>query len=142
MSSASVEQSTSQSLKEFGDRIRTQRKAQDLNQEQLAERVGISRVWLSKIERGRVPSLSLPLAEKITRALGLAPPFGLSTGPDKGTLPESLRRLAEAENLPEADVKMLSRIHYRGRQPTSARDWRILYITIQQLTDGEDTMSA
>lgn len=38
----------------IGKRIQTQRQAQGITQEKLAERVGISTVYLSKIENGRV----------------------------------------------------------------------------------------
>lgn len=139
MSSTAAKRPVSETVKEFGNRIRHQRKAQDLSQEQLAERVDISRVWLSKIERGQVPTLSLPLAEKIGRALGLKMPAWVSPEKENGSLPRELQEFVEEADLPEADAEMLSRIHYRGKQPSTPKEWRLLYRMIQTLV-GDDTV--
>lgn len=45
-------------LRKFGDNVRARREAQDLTQEQLAERAELDRTYISGIERGvRNPSL-------------------------------------------------------------------------------------
>lgn len=52
----------------LGNRVRKARKSSGLTQEELAEKVDISRVYMGYIEQGRyVPKL--PLLEKISRAL-------------------------------------------------------------------------
>lgn len=54
--------------KKLGKRIQKLRKKADLTQEQLAEKIGISRSYMGYIEQGRY-SASLEVLEKITRAL-------------------------------------------------------------------------
>ncbi len=53
---------------EIGQRIRKARKAQDISQEELAERVGISTTHMSHIETGNT-KLSLPVLVKLSTAL-------------------------------------------------------------------------
>lgn len=137
MSTTTAERPVSETLKEFGERVRHQREVQNLSQQQLAQRVDISRVWLSKIERGQVPTLSLPLAEKIGRALGLKMPRWISTMKERGSLPRGLKDFVKEAELPEADAEMLSNIHYRGKQPTTAKEWRLLYRMIQTIVGDE-----
>lgn len=60
-------------LREFGLRVRNLREAQEISQERLAERTGMSRNYLGSIERGEVnPSLlkiaSLAQALKVSLA--------------------------------------------------------------------------
>ena len=47
-------------------------------------------------------------------------------------VPASLKAFAERSELPESDVRMLARIHYRGRQPEEPEDWAHLYETIKR----------
>lgn len=56
----------------IGDNIRNARVALKLSQDELAERVGVSRVTVSKYENGRfLPSV--PALEKLAFALGTTP---------------------------------------------------------------------
>ena len=55
-------------LKKFGDNIRARRDAQDLSQEQLAERADLDRTYISGVERG-VRNLSLLSTVRIAKAL-------------------------------------------------------------------------
>ncbi len=53
----------------LGKRIRKRRKDLKFTQEELADKIGISRVYMGYLEQGRnVPSLEL--LDKISRALG------------------------------------------------------------------------
>lgn len=54
--------------KALGRRIQKIRKAADLTQEKLAEKVGISRAYMGYIEQGRYAP-SLEVVEKIAKAL-------------------------------------------------------------------------
>lgn len=113
-------------LKRFGEDVREQRKAQNLNQEELADRVGISRTYLSQIEQGRATNLSFRLAQKLSVILGLEPPREPVV-----KVPPSLRQFAEEDNLPPEHVGMLARIAYRGKQPEKPEQWRMLYNLIK-----------
>ncbi len=55
-------------LKKFGDNVRARREAQDLSQEQLAERADLDRTYISGVERG-VRNLSLNSVVRIAKAL-------------------------------------------------------------------------
>lgn len=55
-------------LKKFGDNVRARREAQDLSQEQLAERADLDRTYISGVERG-VRNLSLISVVRIAKAL-------------------------------------------------------------------------
>lgn len=60
-------------LKNFGQAVKKKRRLQDLSQEQLAEKLGIHRTYISFIERGqRNPSLLMLF--KISRALKMKLP--------------------------------------------------------------------
>ena len=54
-----------------GDKIRVARAMKRITQEQLAEKAGISRVTLRKIENGQTKNMSIKTAMSIADALGL-----------------------------------------------------------------------
>lgn len=60
--------STEPALKKFGENVRALRVAQDLSQEQLAERADLDRTYISGVERG-VRNLSLSSIVRIAKAL-------------------------------------------------------------------------
>jgi hypothetical protein len=53
-------------------------------------------------------------------------------------IPEGLRRIALAEQIPEEEIKMLARITYRGRRPCTADDWKFLYESIKRSVKVEN----
>jgi len=55
----------------FGKALKTERLKRSLSQEALAELAGLSRNYVSSIERGKV-SPSLTTLEKLSKALGLS----------------------------------------------------------------------
>jgi transcriptional regulator with XRE-family HTH domain len=55
-------------LRKFGDNVRSRREAQDLSQEQLAERADLDRTYISGVERG-VRNLSLLSVVRLAKAL-------------------------------------------------------------------------
>ncbi len=54
----------------FGRGVCKRRKKKRWSQEKLAEESEIHRTYITKIEKGRVPHLSLAYASKLARALG------------------------------------------------------------------------
>ena len=58
-----------------GDKIRVARAMKRITQEQLAEKAGISRVTLRKIENGQTKNMSIKTAMSIADALGLSLEF-------------------------------------------------------------------
>lgn len=117
-------------MDEFGKRVRDRRVEEGLSQEKLAQAVGISRNYLSQIERGQATNISWQVMERLTSVLGLK-------GEQVGTisemvdLPPSLAEFAKTANLPPDDVVMLARLKYRGQQPTTPEKWELLYNVIK-----------
>jgi transcriptional regulator with XRE-family HTH domain len=112
----------------FGDRVKAQRKAQKLSQQELAKLVGISRNYLSEIERGESTNLSWQVRDKLCSVLGL------ETGSQPqatGDLPPGLAEFAAAAKLPPGDIQMLAGLQYRGQQPSTADKWELLYNVIK-----------
>jgi len=127
---APQEEKTGSPMDEFGNTVRLRRRQEGLSQQELAEKVGISRNYLSQIERGQATNLSWQVMEKLTSVLGLK---GDATGiiEEMADIPPSLAEFATAAGLPPDDVQMLARLKYRGQQPTTPEKWELLYNVIK-----------
>ena len=117
-------------MPDLGRRVRRYREERGYSLSDLARQSGVSRSFLYQIESGQ----SSPTEEKLTAIAGalgvdVADLLGVNVAGDP--IPESLRQFAEQARLPEADIRMLARINYRGRQPTTAEAWRILYSVVK-----------
>jgi transcriptional regulator with XRE-family HTH domain len=55
----------------LGARIKVERQRARLTQQALASQVGISRIYIAKLEAGDRTSPSLPVLEQIAKALGV-----------------------------------------------------------------------
>ena len=55
----------------LGARIKAARERTGLTQQELADRVGITRVYVAKLEGGDRDSPSLPVLERIAKAIGV-----------------------------------------------------------------------
>lgn len=124
-------------LENFGQRVRQERKEQEYNQQELADRVGISRTYLSQIEQGKAQNLSLRLAQKLSTELGIESPYEEDSSSEKSAIPDSLRQFAEEDDIPDSDVEMLASIEYRGNQPQSAGKWRMVYHVIKGASEDD-----
>lgn len=115
----------------FGQRVRQKRLDEGKRQADLAEEVGISRNYLSQIEREEAQNLSWQVKKKLAEALGIAIEEDVDTVTILKNLPPGLKEFAREKNLPEADILMLARLEYRGQRPTTSDQWRILYNIIK-----------
>ena len=88
-------------MDDFGNKVRERRVEEGLSQEKLAQAVGISRNYLSQIERGQATNLSWQVMERLTSVLGLK----VEQGTDSETvdLPVSLASLPK---LPDYHLMM------------------------------------
>src|SRR5574341_628477 len=119
---------------DLGSRIRSMREARGMSLTELAKNSGMSRGYLHLIEKGE----SSPTEEKLG-ALAKALDVLVSelTGEIQSYddlpfhVPDELRTVAEEDGLTPAEVKMLSLINYRGRQPKTAAQWRALFYAIR-----------
>ncbi|MCL1468507.1 helix-turn-helix domain-containing protein [Argonema galeatum] len=117
-------------MDEFAKKVRDRRLQEKLSQQELADRVGISRNYLSQIERGQATNLSWQLMEKLTSILGLkGDPTGIQA--EMADIPPTLAEFAKSAGLPPDDLIMLAGLKYRGQQPTTPEKWELLYNVIK-----------
>ena len=55
----------------WGENLRTLRKSRGMSQVNLAEKSGLDRSWISRIEKGKVPGATLKLLEKLSKGLDI-----------------------------------------------------------------------
>ena len=121
----------------LGNRLRDARAEQSLSLTEVASRAGISKSYLSQLERCASKTPSHDVLRRLATALGstIANLTGTSETwqpCEADKLPASLRAFAHGANIPEADVEMLAGIHYRGKQPGEPDDWAHIYETIRR----------
>ena len=125
-------------MESLGARIRRLRGEQGLSLSELARLSGVSKGYLSQVERSPDARPSAATIFAVARALGtsVADLFdGTSDVAEMDAdseLPSGLAELAEEAGLPPADLKMLSRIRYRGTAPRTKDDWRFVYESIRR----------
>jgi transcriptional regulator with XRE-family HTH domain len=126
----------------LGGRIRRLREERGLSLGELETASGVTKGYLSQLESGKAANPSVISATKIAQGLGvrladLVGEFETEPTPMEN-LPEGLRDfIALAESSGSAvspdDVNMLLGIRYRGKQPSTANDWRMLYDLIKKI---------
>ena len=84
---------------EFGQAVKARRKEEKMSQQVLAEKVGISRNYLSQIERGQSTNLSWQLRQRLTEVLGLQEEDTAGTTDATDDVPESLKEFAKSFEL-------------------------------------------
>ena len=127
----------------LGQRVRALRQKQKLSLNDLARLSGVSKGYLSQVERSLTVRPSAFTIFSIAEALGTT--VGeLFEGRREGAVeaasdfevPETLREFAEEADLPPTDVNMLAAIRFRGAQPREKEDWRYLYESIRRSIRG------
>lgn len=123
----------------FGKNILVLRKERKLTQEELANLAGVSRNYISMIERGEAENVSDDVIRKL--AIGLEVSAHQLTGePGEATtvmIPPTLREFAINEGLNYIIVEKLMQIPRRGKEPGSAQEWKSLYEAIKPFISGE-----
>ncbi|MBU0513922.1 MAG: helix-turn-helix transcriptional regulator [Proteobacteria bacterium] len=109
-----------------------------LSQEELARKVDISRNYLSQIERGVATNLSWQVVERLITTLGIRSSEILEEQWIPSSLPPGLAEFALMADLPTGDVEMLAQVRYRGKQPTTPEEWRLLYNAVRIAMEGYD----
>lgn len=124
----------------IGANIRAYREEVGLSLNQLAERSGISKGYLSALENEgnetRRPSGETLYA--IAEALGvtISDLMGRSLlPPEAAEIPASLMEFAEEAELPQSDVAMLAAIEFRGERPKTRERWSYIYNAIRTSAD-------
>lgn len=119
----------------FGQRLRSVRVAQKLTISELARLSGVSKGYLSQLERANAARPSADTLFAVAEALGASavelyegyePPIPVVE------IPDSLRAFGEEAELPPTDLEMLAAIHYRGLAPETKEDWHFIYESIRR----------
>lgn len=122
--------------KELGRQVLLRRKELGLTQGELAEQAGISRNYVSLIERGEARNVSVNVLYELAAALGTTPAeLSGQTGWADTLIPPALRELALKEELSFGIVDRLARIPMRGREPQTVEEWRQLYKSVSPFLD-------
>ena len=118
---------------ELAHHVLLRRKQLQISQTRLAEMSGISRNYVSLIERGTATNISIGVLNALASALGLS--AAQLTGAESGDvtfIPPPLRKLAIIQGLQFDTVDRLARIPKRGKEPHSPEEWAELYNAVRQ----------
>jgi len=120
---------------ELGRQVQIKRREKNLSQTELGDLVGISRNYVSLIERGEAENISMKIVNQLAVALG-ASPSELTGESLPVMISPSLREFALEQNLSYEVIDKLARIPRRGKEPQTAKEWKILYDLISKFMDS------
>lgn len=120
---------------ELGRQVQAKRKEKNLSQTELGDLVGISRNYVSMIERGEAENISMKIVNQLAVALGSSP-SELTGESVPVMIPPSLREFALDGNLSYEIIDKLARIPKRGKEPKTAEGWKALYNLISKFMDS------
>ena len=125
--------------KELGRQVFNRRKEKHWSQEELGELVGISRNYVSLIERGEANNISMKVIHQLAVAFGVTAAQLIGEGDSQSMLmiPPELREFGLDNNLSYEAIDKLARIPRRGKEPKSVKEWQELYSAISQFIEGE-----
>jgi len=126
--------------KELGRQVLAKRKETGLSQEKLGEKAGISRNYVSQIERGEADSISIKVINKLAVALGVSPAqlTGEVSSQSMAMIPQSLRDFGYQDNVSYKAIDKLANLTNRGKEPKTVEEWRQLYDAIKSYIEGEE----
>jgi transcriptional regulator with XRE-family HTH domain len=123
---------------ELGRQVQAKRKERDLSQAQLGDLVGISRNYVSLIERGEAENISLKVVNQLAVALGTSP-SELTGESIPVMISPSLRQFALDRNLSYEVIDKLARIPRRGKEPKTVEEWKMLYDLVSDFMDSGES---
>lgn len=125
--------------KELGRQVLTRRKELGLTQGELAEQAGISRNYVSLIERGEARNVSVNVLNELAATLGTTPAeLSGQSGWADTLIPPALRELALKKDLTFGVVDRLARLPMRGKEPRTVEEWEQLYDHVRLYLDEAD----
>jgi transcriptional regulator with XRE-family HTH domain len=131
-------------LKRLGENVRFRRQGKGWTLNDLAEKSGISKAYISDLENGSAGKPNIQYVFAIANALGVtldellddaAPKRPDSTKKRRTSedLPPGLKELQSDLNLSDAEVEMLAQVNFRGNRPKDKEGWRFLLEAIKML---------
>jgi transcriptional regulator with XRE-family HTH domain len=128
-----------------GQRIKRRREELKISLNQLSDRSGVAKGYLWELEDYKGTKNVRPSADtifKLAEALGTSAADLLGKKVQHASvseITESLKLFAEGHHLPEADIKMLAGIEFRGEKPETQEDWQYIYESIRRTIVGKGT---
>ena len=123
--------------KELGRQVLARRKEKELSQTELADLTGISRNYVSLIERGEATSISMKVLNQLAVALDTTS-AELTGANAMVMISPALRQFAREDKMPYDIIDRLANLSRRGREPKTADEWRALYKAIGEYIDMAD----
>ena len=118
--------------KELGRQVLMRRKELELTQGELAEQAGISRNYVSLIERGEARNVSVNVLHELATVLGTTPAeLSGQSGWTDTLIPPALREFAIDKDLSFGIVDRPARLPMRGKEPQTAEEWEQLYVLVR-----------
>lgn len=122
--------------KELGRQVLMRRKKLELTQGELAEQAGISRNYVSLIERGETRNVSVNVLHELATVLGTTPAeLSGQSGWADTLIPPALREFALQKDLSFGIVDRLARLPMRGKEPQTVEEWEQLYDLVRLYLD-------
>ena len=123
---------------ELGRQVLKRRKEMRLSQTDLANQAGISRNYISLIERGEARNVSMKVIGQLALALGAVTTELLQESDEVTLISPVLRGLALSEGLEYWVVDRLSRIPRRGQEPKTEDEWHQLYNAVREYLEEDE----
>jgi transcriptional regulator with XRE-family HTH domain len=120
---------------ELGRQVQVKRREKELSQTELGDLVGISRNYVSMIERGEAENISMKIVNQLAIVLGTSP-SELTGESISVMIPPSLREFALEKNLSYEVIDKLARIPRRGKEPKTTKEWNELFESISKFLDS------
>ena len=122
---------------ELGRQVQAKRREKKLSQTELGDLVGISRNYVSMIERGEAENISMKVVNQLAVVLGTSP-AELTGESALVMIPPSLREFALEKNLSYEVIDKLARIPRRGKEPKTTDEWNALFESISKFLDSSE----
>jgi transcriptional regulator with XRE-family HTH domain len=108
---------------DWGTKLRQARLARGWSLAGVADRTGLSRAYISAIERGQSKRPGAEVVRRLESALGI---------PERGDIapletPAALASVAEEHGLSAKEVEALAGIRIHGKQPQSKQRWDFIF---------------
>ena len=125
--------------KVLGRQVLDRRKKLGLSQGALADQAGISRNYVSLIERGEADNVSVNVLNQLATALGTTPAeLSEQSGWVETLIPPPLREFALQNELSFDVVDKLARLPMLGKEPSTVDEWKQLYKLVQPYLEKTD----
>jgi transcriptional regulator with XRE-family HTH domain len=121
--------------KELGRQVLAKRQEKSLSQTELAERTGISRNYVSLIERGEATNISMKVINLLADTLETTSSelIGVTK---RVMISPSLAEFGKIQELPYSSIEKLAMIPRRGKEPATPSEWLTLYEAIKPYLDA------